>query len=50
MLVAVFAASIFSAGCANDPRYAQGKAWIASTEAEKKRLDDSGFPQYSGGM
>jgi uncharacterized lipoprotein len=36
------------AGCASDPRYGQGVEWVQWQEAEKKRLDDAGFPQYSG--
>jgi hypothetical protein len=36
------------AGCASDPRYQQGIEWVVSQEAEKKRLDDAGFPQYVG--
>jgi uncharacterized lipoprotein len=36
------------AGCASDPRYQQGVEWVVWQEAEKKRLDDAGFPQYSG--
>jgi uncharacterized lipoprotein len=41
---------IVLAGCASDPRYSQGVEWVVSQEAEKKRLDDAGFPQYSGAM
>ena len=37
-------------GCASDPRYQQGVEWVVSTEAEKKRLDDAGFPQYTGSI
>jgi hypothetical protein len=36
------------AGCASDPRYQQGVDWVVWQEAEKKRLDDAGFPQYNG--
>jgi hypothetical protein len=36
------------AGCASDPRYSQGIEWVQWQEAEKKRLDDAGFPQYVG--
>lgn len=35
------------AGCASDPRYKQGLEWVQWNEAEKKRLNDAGFPQYS---
>jgi uncharacterized lipoprotein len=38
------------AGCASDPRYQQGLEWVVSQEAERKRLNDAGFPQYSGSM
>jgi hypothetical protein len=41
---------IVLAGCASDPRYSQGVEWVVSQEAEKKRLNDAGFPQYSGAM
>jgi uncharacterized lipoprotein len=37
------------AGCASDPRYQQGLEWVLWNEAEKKRLDDAGFPQYNDG-
>lgn len=37
------------AGCASDPRYAAGLEWVMSNEAEKKRLQAQGFPQYSDG-
>jgi hypothetical protein len=46
--LAVALALIALAGCASDPRYAQGVDWVVSQEAEKKRLDDAGFPQYTG--
>jgi hypothetical protein len=35
------------AGCASDPRYQQGLEWVVSAEAERKRLNDAGFPQYN---
>jgi hypothetical protein len=38
-----------AAGCAADPRYAQGLEWIQWNEDQKKRLDAEGFPQYTGG-
>lgn len=50
-LQAAFAAVLAAAalaGCAADPRYAQGLEWVQWQEAEKKRLDDAGFPQYTG--
>jgi hypothetical protein len=45
--LAVLAAGL--AGCASDPRYQQGLEWVLWNEAEKKRLDDAGFPQYNDG-
>lgn len=36
-------------GCASDPRYQQGLDWVLFNEAQKKRLDDAGFPQYNDG-
>jgi hypothetical protein len=38
------------AGCASDPRYSQGLEWVMSNEAEKKRLQAAGFPQYNDGF
>jgi len=35
-------------GCASDPRYSQGVEWIVSDAAQKKQLNDAGFPQYIG--
>ncbi len=37
------------AGCASDPRYKEGLDWVTWIEAEKKRRDDAGFPQYTNG-
>jgi hypothetical protein len=48
--LAAVLALIVLAGCASDPRYSQGVEWVVSQEAEKKRLDDAGFPQYTGSM
>ncbi|MGH8680785.1 MAG: hypothetical protein ACREVS_13085 [Burkholderiales bacterium] len=36
------------AGCASGPGSQQTLDWIGSQEAEKKRLNDAGFPQYNG--
>jgi hypothetical protein len=36
-------------GCASDPRSQQTLDWVLWNEAEKKRLDDAGFPQYNDG-
>jgi uncharacterized lipoprotein len=41
-------ALIVLAGCASDPRYRQGVDRVVSQEAEKKRLNDAGFLQYTG--
>lgn len=46
--LAVAVVLIELAGCASDPRYQQGVDWVVWQEAEKKRLDDAGFPQYTG--
>ncbi len=43
-------AMLVLAACASDPRSKQGVDWVTSQEAEKKRLNDAGFPQYSGAM
>jgi uncharacterized lipoprotein len=34
-------------GCASDPRYKEGLAWIQANEAEKARLQAAGFPQFN---
>lgn len=48
LLLLVFAATVAGVtGCATDPRYQQGLEWVLWMEAEKKRLNDAGFPQYS---
>ena len=39
----------FAAGCAGDPRYSPGLEWVQWNEAQKKRLEAEGFPQYTGG-
>jgi hypothetical protein len=50
VLLAVLAAGVSGiAGCASDPRYQQGLEWVLWNEAERKRLDDAGFPQYTHG-
>jgi hypothetical protein len=36
-------------GCASDPRYKDGASWVQWQEAEKRRLEQQGFPQYTGG-
>jgi hypothetical protein len=35
-------------GCATGGGQGQAQQWILENEAEKKRLNDAGFPQYSG--
>lgn len=45
MLVLAF---LTLAGCASDPRFSQGLEWVQWQEAERKRLDAAGFPQYTG--
>jgi hypothetical protein len=50
VLAALLAATIFAAGCASDPRYQQGTQWITENEAQKKMLNDMGFPQYNGSL
>jgi hypothetical protein len=49
-LIAAVLAFVALAGCASDPRYRQGIGWVTAQEAEKKRLDDAGFPQYTGAL
>ncbi|HEU4363904.1 MAG TPA: hypothetical protein VFT13_00410 [Candidatus Krumholzibacteria bacterium] len=41
-------ALIALSGCASDSRSGQAIDWVVSQEADKKRLNDAGFPQYSG--
>jgi hypothetical protein len=36
------------AGCASGRGSQQGVEWVVSQEAERKRLNDAGFPQYVG--
>jgi hypothetical protein len=38
---------VLLAGCASDPRFKEGVAWVEYNEAEKARLNAQGFPQYS---
>ncbi|HSD42546.1 MAG TPA: hypothetical protein VLD36_11845 [Burkholderiales bacterium] len=37
-------------GCAAGGAQSQGVKWYLENEAEKKRLDDAGFPQYTGAV
>jgi hypothetical protein len=48
LVVALLRASAL-AGCASDPRYAQGLEWVTWNEREKARLQALGFPQYEAG-
>ncbi len=45
MLIVLAAAAL--AGCASDWRYKQGLQWSLENEAEKRRLEAQGFPQYT---
>ena len=45
-VLVLFAACILG-GCASDPRYKEGLSWVQWNEAEKKRLQAQGFPQYN---
>ena len=45
-VLAVLALGLVS-GCASDPRYKEGVAWVQWQEAEKLRLQTAGFPQYN---
>jgi len=47
----VLAAGLWSlAGCASSGPPSQAVQWIVETEAQKKQLNDAGFPQYVGSM
>jgi hypothetical protein len=46
LLLASAAAAL--AACASGSSGGQATQWIMESEAEKKRLNDAGFPQYSG--
>ena len=35
------------AGCATSGSPSQAVQWIVETEAQKKQLNDAGFPQYN---
>lgn len=39
---------IVLAGCATSGSPSQAQQWITETEAQKKQLNDAGFPQYNG--
>jgi hypothetical protein len=38
------------AACASSSSGGQAAKWIMEDEAEKKRLNDAGFPQYVGSV
>jgi hypothetical protein len=46
----LFLACAGLAGCATGGAQSQGVKWFLENEAEKKRLDDAGFPQYTGAV
>lgn len=46
-LLAMLLALLALGGCASDPRYKEGPAWIQWQEAERARLEGQGFPQFS---
>lgn len=46
LLLASAAATL--AACASGSSGGQAAKWILEDEAEKKRLNDAGFPQYVG--
>lgn len=37
-------------GCASGGSQGNAVQWMMENEAEKKRLNDAGFPQYTGPM
>ncbi len=45
LLIGVLLAIV--SGCASDPRYRMGVTWVEEQEAERRRLQAQGFPQYS---
>jgi hypothetical protein len=45
-VMAIVTLSVLS-GCASDPRYKEGIAWVQWQEAERQRLQAAGFPQYN---
>lgn len=45
-VLAVLALGLVS-GCASDPRFKEGIAWVQWQEAEKRQLQAAGFPQYN---
>lgn len=47
ILVGAVFAALTLAGCASDPRFKQGVAWVEYNEAQKRQLQAQGFPQYN---
>lgn len=45
VLAAVAAATL--AGCASDPRRAEGLQWVVAQQQERATLQAQGFPQYN---
>ncbi|HSD42547.1 MAG TPA: hypothetical protein VLD36_11850 [Burkholderiales bacterium] len=48
LVVLLVAACAALSGCASSPTQSRAQQWIAADEAEKQRLESSGFPQYIG--
>jgi hypothetical protein len=49
VLLSLLAAALLgAAGCATSGAPSQAQQWIMENEAQKKRLDDAGFPQFVG--
>jgi len=46
--LAVALVLIVLAGCATSGSPSQAQRWIMEDEAQKKQLNDAGFPQYVG--
>jgi type IV pilus biogenesis protein CpaD/CtpE len=49
-VIAVLLAASFAAlaGCTSGPNQSRGTQWIEEDEAQKRRLEAAGFPQYIG--
>lgn len=46
-LLGMLLALLALGGCASDPRYKEGLAWVQWQEADRARLEALGFPQFS---
>lgn len=44
-----YALALLQCGCtpADRSQWSQGQKWVVDAEAERKRLNDQGFPQYN---